>query len=761
VPFDVQEDADGAGTIVLRTEALSVQIARNPCRIAFVDGQGQRFCADEAGMLYRTTPLDDGSVAVHSGDTPRSVVACTKYIEEGEHFFGTGERTGQLDKRGWQMHNWTNDPIPGHGPATDPLYIAIPIMQVARPGLAYGVFFNNTWRSYFDAGYQRADVWSMGAEGGELDYYVIYGPTPAEVSAGIAALLGTMPLPPQWALGYHQSRWGYYDETVVRALAAEFRSRDIPCDVIHFDIDYMDNYRVFTWNSERFPDPARLLADLRREGFRVVTIIDPGVKSDPNYGIYQQGLEHDMFIRRADGEVFRGYVWPDESVFADYTRPEVRAWWGNLHQPLVEAGVSGIWNDMNEPTVFKQPFSEGVSEWDTIALDAVQGSEGEQTTHAAVHNLYGHGMAQACYEGLRRLMGDERPFVLSRSGFAGSQRWCAFWMGDNHSWWEHLEMALPQMMNMGLSGVPFVGTDIGGFFGNTSGELLARWMQVGMLSPLCRNHAAVFTRQQEPWVFGSDIEAICREYIQLRYRLLPYLYTLFWEAAQQGTPVLRPLFYHFPDDAHTYRIHDQALLGAALLAAPIYQPGRDYRSVYLPAGTWYDWWNDRQVHGPAHLLAYAPLERLPLYVRAGAIIPSGSNLRYSDEHPLNPLMLDIYPGTGEFTLYEDDGHTCAYERGVFCTTHFRQHYEVAVQEDGEEHTVLQLDIGERTGDYTPPERTLIIRVHAVSDKTVVRGGISLPLYTHYDPVEELHALPLLTIHFADDGQAHTLYFDTR
>src|SRR5258708_28667273 len=262
----------------------------------------------------------------------------------------------------------------------------------------------------------------MEADGGELDYYVVYGPTPEQVSEGLGALLGTMSLPPRWALGYHQSRWGHATESMVRELTAEFRTRDIPCDAIHLDIDYMDGYRVFTWDPKGFPNPQALLGDLRRDGFHSVTIVEPGVKNDPDYQVYRAGLERDVFIHQADGAVFHGYVWPDDAVFADYTRPEIREWWGDRQKALVDVGVSGIWNDMNEPTVFERPFSQGVGQVGTIDLDAIQGPEGERTTHAEVHNLYGYGMARASYEGLRRYLSDERPFVLTRSGFAGVQR---------------------------------------------------------------------------------------------------------------------------------------------------------------------------------------------------------------------------------------------------------------------------------------------------------------------------------------------------
>lgn len=694
--FELREDERA---LWIDTGALQVRIDRADGAIAFIDQHGVEFCADAPGASWQA-----------AGAGYR--VACDKRIAAGEHFYGFGERTGQLDKLGRPMINWTTDPPWGHGPGTDPLYIAIPVFMALRPGLAYGVFFNNSWRSRFDMGAARPGTWQMAAEGGELDYYVAYGAAPAEVLEQISGLLGRTPLPPRWALGYHQSRWGYTSEAMVRELIAEFRARDLPCDVIHFDIDHMRGYRVFTWHPERFPDPPALLADMADAGFKAVTIVDPGVKIDPEYDVYRDGVERDMFIHGADGALFHGFVWPDDSVFADYTRPEVRAWWGARQKTLVEAGVRGIWNDMNEPAVFKFPFSEGGGDVGTIDLDAPQGPAGEQTTHAEIHNMYGYGMARASHEGLRAHRPGERPFVLTRSGYAGIQRWSACWMGDNSSLWEHLEMTMPQLMNMGLSGVPFVGTDVGGFFGNATGELFARWMQLGVLTPFCRGHSHAETERHEPWVFGPEVEAICREYMQLRYRLLPYIYSLFWQASQSGAPVLRPLLYHFSDDPGTYQIHDQVMLGPSLMAAPIYHPGRTHRAVYLPRGEWYDWWSGERLGSAGSatpILARAPLERLPLYARAGAIIPSGPAMRHTDERELDALALTLFPGDGAFTLYEDDGHSFAYQQGQYCTTHY------TLRHDGAD---LVFAIGAREGAHVPAQRTITVKVHGTDDWTV-------------------------------------------
>ncbi|HYF65488.1 MAG TPA: TIM-barrel domain-containing protein, partial [Herpetosiphonaceae bacterium] len=424
---DWSADSSITGLITINTSQLKIIVDQTEGSVSFADSHGAVFCADAQPASF--------------GDKG---VALNKIRAEGERFYGFGERTGLLEKTGHTYTSWTFDPEHTHSARVDNMYAAFPIYLALDGGRAYGVFFNTSFRSSFDIGAADPGLVGWRTDGPELDYYVAFGPAPADVLRGWTELLGSTPLPPRWALGYHQSRWGYDRDPVMRELAAEFRGRGLPCDAIHFDIDYMRGYRVFTWNPETFPDPARLLGDLAGDGFKVVTIIDPGVKTDPDYHVFREGLEQDRFIRRADGSLFSGYVWPDDSAFADYTRADVRAWWGEMQRPLLELGVRGIWDDMNEPTVFARPFSEGGGDPGTIDLDAPQGGD-EPTTHAEVHNLYGLLMARATREGMLAARPDERPFVLTRSGFAGLQRWATLWTGDNSALWEHLEMTLPQI----------------------------------------------------------------------------------------------------------------------------------------------------------------------------------------------------------------------------------------------------------------------------------------------------------------------------
>lgn len=699
VPFEMQETPDA---VEITTAQIRINVSRDPCRVECFDAKGQPFAQDA------TQPMGWRSGAV----------AAWKRIETDEHFYGFGERTGLLDKLSKVQTNWTIDSL-DYGLLTDNMYQAIPFFMALRPGVGYGIFFNTTFWSQFDLGAEQPGIWRMETQGSELDYYIIYGPEPANILSTYTQLTGRMPLPPKWSLGYHQCRWSYESEDVVRELAHEFRNRHIPCDVIHLDIDYMNGYRVFTWSPKRFANPKQLLDDLKQDGFKTVTIVDPGVKYEPeaDYTVFDEGLEHNYFVRKTNGQLFHGYVWPDKAVFPDFLNPEVRQWWGNWQKTLTSLGVAGIWNDMNEPALDDRPFGDpGNKVW--FPMDAPQGPADEKTTHAEVHNLYGLTMARAACEGLEQLRSAERSFVLTRSGYAGIQRWSAVWTGDNQSLWEHLEMSLPMLCNLGLSGVAFVGGDIGGFAGNATAELFARWMQVGLLYPLMRGHSALSTARHEPWVFGDKVENICREYIELRYRLLPYIYTLFWEAATTGAPILRPLLYHFPNDSQTYTLSDQVMLGASVMAAPVYRPGVEHRAVYLPEGRWYDWWSGETFTGPTHILAHAPLERMPLYVRAGAIVPMAPVMQYVDERPLDQLTLRIWPGTGEFTLYEDDGHSFDYKTGAASTTSYQVHTEGS-------QTVVE--IGAREGSFSPPEREIIVELVGVGEQRFQDEGTAQQL----------------------------------
>lgn len=748
VAWEVQEGVD---KLALTLGSLRFSVAKEGGLLACTDESGHSFATDSAPLTWGEAAPTSINIQTREGERlqlpegrGRTMVQLRKGIESGEGYYGFGQRIGLLDRRGRRITNWTMDPAWGHNRSQDNLYQAHPFFMALRPGLAWGCFLNSTWYSQFDVGATDWNQLEMIALGGELDYYLFYGPTPAQVVEGLTRLTGRPFLPPLWALGYHQSRWGYMNEGEIRELAESFHTRDIPLDVIHFDIDYMHGYRDFTWHPERFPDPKGLLADLREQGVRVVTIIDPGVKNDveSDYPVAKDGLEKEVFIRNPDGSPFVGFCWPDAALFPDFARAETRTWWGDQHVGHLETGVAGIWNDMNEPAIFDRPFSEGFSKQKPMPLTTPQGSAEEETVHAEVHNLYGLLMGRATYDGVARLGGGRRPWVLTRSAFTGVQRYAASWMGDNSSWWEHLEQSLPQLTSMGLSGEPHVGVDIGGFFDNPSPELYARWIEMGTFYPFMRTHTCAGTIRQEPWSFGAEVEDIARRSIKLRYRLLPYLYTLAHEAHRTGAPLLRPLFFDFPNDPATFHRHDQVMVGPDMMVTPIYHPGNDYRMVYLPAGVWYDFWSGKHYDGPAQLTVHAPLGRIPLWVRGGAVLPLG-NVRRSTTEPLSELTLMVFPaGASEGGWIEDDGETLAFEQGEIAET------RVTVRAEPSQVTVR---VAARQGTFQPHPRHLTLQLHTVEYPTTLTfDGVEQEAWTWED---ELRAAVLS---WFDDGEAHEI-----
>jgi alpha-glucosidase len=708
VPFDLEESP---AAVTIRTAELVCTVQKSPFCLALYDTAGRLLSDDGAGLGFR------GPGAF-----------CTRRLGEGDPVYGLGEKAFDLNLRGRSFEMWNTDPG-SYPPGRDPLYHSIPFLVSLHDGQAYGLFFDNPGRARLDLGHTRPELLSYQADIGELCAYLIGGPGISDVLAAYTRLTGRMPLPPRWALGYHQSRWSYYPDSQVRALAAEFRRRQIPCDAIHLDIDYMDGFRVFTWDLDRFPDPPRLLADLHRQGFHTIAIIDPGVKVDRGYAVHDEGLAHGFFCKLPNGRPFCGPVWPGDCYFPDFTDPQVRAWWGELYRPLLDAGLDGFWNDMNEPAIFLGQ---------TMPSYLVHNYGGRGASHGEIHNTYGLQMARAGAEGLRRLRPDERVPLITRSAYAGIQRHALAWTGDNWSTWAHLRLGVSMCLNLGLSGVAFCGPDIGGFAGDCDGELLARWTQVGALTPFFRNHAATGSRQQEPWAFAEPYESICRRWIELRYELLPYVYTAAWQAAQSGTPMMRPLALAFPTDRRTYSLDDQFLFGDALLAAPVGYPGQVCRRLYLPEGTWYDFWTGETYRGAGDQVEVAaPLERMPIFVRAGSVLPMAPVMQHTGEWPPPALHLHIYPGDGESRLYEDDGHSRAYQTGEFRLTRFT--------------CKLSARSHRREGSTSRRPSTSQLTLHRI---------VTGPFDPGYDRFEiHLHALPSAFRQVLVDGQPVDTTFD--
>ena len=705
-----------ARSAALETPKVTVSVQYDPLRISFYNSAGASLDADD--------PCRGISFA-------GSEIRVAKRLREDEHVYGLGEKTGRLDKRGWQQGGynyvmWNSDTYQ-YDSSTDPLYVSVPFFMVVRGGQAHGIFLDNTGRSFFDIGRERPDLLTFGVAGGDLDYYFIHGPTPKQVVERYTALTGRMPLPPLWALGYNQCRYSYYPESKVLWLAETFRQKKIPADVIWLDIHYLDNYRPFTWDPRRFPTPQKMLSQLRAEHFRVVSIIDPHPEALKGYAPYDEGMAKGYFVKNPDGTVYQGPVWPSKapehpgpSVFPDFSNPAVRQWWGSLYQGLLSDGVAGIWNDMDEPSVFTSPTG-------TLPPEVRFDNDGQPTAEREIHNVYGQLMSRATFEGLSRLRPNERPFVLTRSSFAGGQRYAAVWTGDNTSDWSSLRQSLPMLMGMGLSGFPFVGSDIGGFVGAPSGELYTRWLQIGVFYPFMRSHSEFNSPSKEPWAFGYRYETLNRQAIALRYELLPYIYNTLQQASETGVPALRPLFLEFPNDEQATDMDDEFLFGADLLVAPVLQEGARERAVYLPAGNWYDYWTGRRFAGGKTIQVPVTLSSIPVWVREGGFIFRQPVVQSTDQMPGNALQVLVAPaGESASSLYEDDGRTLNYRKGDFMKRQFRQ-----VREPHK----ITLTVSAPVGSFRPAPRELVLQVwcdhrpKAVTE--TVEGGhttkpISLP-----------------------------------
>ena len=675
------------------TRALRVSVTHAPFRVAFAAASGESLDEDdkELGTSFAG---------------PR--IKVWKRLRDDEHVYGFGEKVGKLDKRGWQLGGYTytmwNSDTYGYDSSTDPIYASVPFFMVLRGGRAHGVFFDNTFRSTFDVGHESPGLLAFGAEGGELDYYFIDGPAPKRVIERYTALTGRMPLPPRWALGYNQCRYSYYPESKVRYIAQSFRERRIPADTIWLDIHYQHGYRPFSWDKERFPDPKRLVSDLRDQGFRTVVIVDAHPRKEPGGTVYESGLAAGVYVKNPDGSVYEGPVWPSQaekdpgpSVFPDFSKPVAREWWGGLFKLFTDVGIAGIWNDMNEPAVFSPPTA-------TMPLSVRHDNEGQPTDHREIHNVYGQLMSRATFEGLGRLRPRERPFVLTRATYAGGQRYAALWPGDNVSDWPSLGQGLAVLLGLGISGFPFVGTDIGGFAETPSAELYTRWLQLGVFHPFMRTHTTFGTPDQEPWSYGARHEAVNRRAIELRYELLPQLYQVMREASETGVPALRPLLLEYPDDPETYGLQDQLLLGRDLLVAPVLREAQTERSVYLPAGDWYDYWTGRRLKGGRRLTVPVTLDSIPIYVRAGAFLFTQPVVQHTGEMPGQPLRVSVYPAEhSEAELYEDDGESLDYRDGAYARRRFSQRRETGCQ---------AVEVAAPTGSWRPAPRDLVLRIRA-------------------------------------------------
>jgi alpha-glucosidase len=637
---------DGKTELRMTAGRAVVIVKKSPLLVTFTDLAGNVLLADEPSLPMAW----DGSY-----------LQVWKRMPADENYFGLGDKAGPLNRRNRAFTMWNTDFF-GWQESDDPLYKTIPFFIGLRQGAAYGVFFDNTYRSSFDFGKESRDYFSFGADGGELNYYFIAGPEPKKIVEQFTALVGRMPLPPLWSLGYQQSRYSYYPEARAREIVQTLREKKIPADAIYFDIDYQQGNAPFTINREYFPHFEKMVADFRAEGIRTILITDLHIKKDPNRGYdpYDSGSKQDVFVKTSNGSVFVGKVWPGDSVFPDFTLAGVRDWWGSLYKGFVNMGVAGFWNDMNEPSVFETPTK-------TMPLDVVHRlDDGSTLDHRAVHNVYGMENARATHDGLLKLRPDERPFVLTRAAYAGTERYAATWTGDNSATWNHIYMSVPMIMSLGLSGYSFVGADVGGFAGSPPVDLLTRWYELGVFYPMYRDHAAKGTADHEPWANGPEQEAIRKRYIELRYRLLPYIYTAIEKTSRTGLPLMEPLFLEYPDAQEFYGEDRTFLFGHDFFVAPVITEKVDAEDVHLPPGDWYDFWTAEKHSYQEQISLHPALAETPLYVRGGAIVPMQPVVQSTNEKPDGPLELRVYPGNDcHGALYQDDGLTFAYQEGNF------------------------------------------------------------------------------------------------
>lgn len=651
--------SENAHEYTLSGEALQVVVAKNGLKVRIFNQDDQLVYEDAEGYSARRTVMQ-------GWDEVKLTYKCHKKAV----FYGLGDKASAgASLYGKRFSNWCTDAY-AFGEDSNEMYRAIPFYYSVQAGIAQGIFLDNTFRTAFDFDSNGTGEVELSAEGGEINFYFLYGPTLTEVAMRYHELTGVHELPPMWALGYHQCRWSYYPEARVKALADTFRNLRIPCDAIYLDIDYMDGYRCFTWNRDYFPDPGRMVETLKALGFHTVAMIDPGIKEEPDYQVYREGIEQGFFVKTADGAVAKGPVWPGFCAFPDYTRPKVREWWGHLYKDMYnKLGISGFWNDMNEPAVF-------FVNQKTLPNQVMHHYEGAPCSHKKAHNIYGMQMMRASYEGLVRLQPEKRPFLLGRATYAGGQRYGAVWTGDNCATWEHLQIANIQCQRLAISGFSFCGTDIGGFSGEPDGELYTRWLQLSVFHPLMRTHSmgqhtsgdAIDYHEapgaehpeladqggQEPWSYGERWTPVARMAIELRYCMIPSLYTGFWLLKNKGLPLIRHAAFEDQNDPKLANEDRDFLFGEHLFVSPVVQSKVQRQMVYLPPGNWYYFWNGLQCHGEV-FITVAP-DQIPFFVREGAVMVTYPVRQHTAE-PIEEVTFYCYFKEGKETSYwyEDAG----------------------------------------------------------------------------------------------------------
>lgn len=695
-------DTDSGVFIV--TPSFTAAVFKQPYRVVVWRASGELLQADLSPAV--------------SWDTESGAVYTRKWSPSDERFYGFGERGGPLNRRG-RTFVMQNKDLAAFGPLQDPLYISIPYFWGARGADVYGIYLDNPAIPFFDADTQSQDTLLFGALSDDLDYYLFVGPTPHAVAESYGRLTGFSTLPPRWTLGYHQSRYGYASQTEILTIAATLRAMQIPSDVMYLDIDYLDRLQMFSWNLAAFPNPIEMNSLLRQMGFRQVNIMEPIVHTGDRFWLPLASAEY--FLKDFSGSALINNIWFGTVSWLDFTKTAAASWYRQMLGAFLHTGIDGVWNDLNEPAANDMPH-------------AVYDYDGKPRLDYQARNLYALQEAAISYDAQLDARPNVRPWGISRAGFAGIQRYIANWGGDALSDWETLRTNVQMSLSMALSGQNFFGHDIGGFLGAPDAELFTRWMEFSAYTPLFRNHAMNTSPAREPWAFGEPTLTRARDIINERYRLLPYLYTLFERASRTGEPSLAPTFFYFPADATTWNDDASFMVGESMLVAPVVWQGLTERPVYLPAGSkWYDAVTDAVIDGGTFHQAASPLGQTPVFVRAPAIIPKGPVMQHTGERPLTDVRLHVYRASGTFntafTLYEDDGISFDYRAGAFLRTQIG--YEGSPSLD-------RVTIQRVEGTWTPPAgRSWTIEMHGLSAATsVTAGGTALPYFATLSDLEQ-------------------------
>lgn len=741
--------ADGDGNLIVACggaqDAPLLRVRANPFAVWIENRDGEEL-AELFDFRVRAgvgaNSVGGGAIAIRS--------------EASEHVFGLGSESSAFDRRG--RATLLRHKSPKFGTTSDAQSAAIPfaLLHDVAAERSRGVLLDSASASLLDADSNEESLLRFECAFGSLDVVFYPGPTPADVLRRFTAHVGRSAMPPRWALGHHQSRRSYSSEREVRKLIKQLREYGMPTDAIHLDIGHMAAGRVFTWHEKRFPNPARSVAELAEAGLHCIATTLPSVAVDESYAVYREGTERNRFCGIENGEAFRFRSWPGRSILPDFGRAEVRDWWSDNHAPLLDANISGIAVDMNEPSGWKYDLRIplfgnaaplmlfGSADFSNVTQRSPS-DEKELVSHESIRNAFGLQQCRSSRDALERARPGERPFVLSRSGCQGIQSYAALRTGDSRSDWRSLRESVRMLLRLSTSGVAFCGADIGGSIGTPTPELFARWIQIGALYPFARTHSIGRGRRQEPWRFGKRVEDISRRALGLRMRLLPYLYSLFHEANREGAPVWRALFYEFPFDAESSLCDDQVMIGSSLLVAPVLEAGARERDVYLPPGVWFDWYNDSRHLGPKHLRVAAPLERIPLFLRGGTALPTQSAEVSTGIEPREPLVIEVTPGAdGSASLFEDDGLT---QNGAVTRTQFRVR--------GRSGGRLRLEIAGRKGDFALGARDVRVCFRGVGRPDVVlldgeRVGEGEDAPSYHIVNGRLH------VRFRDSGEVHSI-----